>query len=85
MKIFTYTIKDTQGLHARPAGLLVKEAKVFSSKIIIAANGRNADLKRIFAVMSLGVKFATSVTITVDGEDETTAAITLENYIKANL
>ena len=32
MKEFTYTIKDEQGIHARPAGLLVKEAKKFESE-----------------------------------------------------
>jgi len=85
MKIFTYIIKDAKGLHARPAGLLAKEAKMFSSKTIITANGNTADLKHIFAVMSLGIKFATSVTVTIDGEDEDVAALALENYIKANL
>ena len=31
MKEFTYVIKEELGLHARPAGLLVKEAKKFQS------------------------------------------------------
>jgi Phosphotransferase System HPr (HPr) Family len=85
MKNFTYTIKDAKGLHARPAGLLAKEAKRFNSKIIITANGKTADLKHIFAVMSLGIKFATTLTITIDGEDEDVAELTLEKYIKTNL
>lgn len=29
MKTFEYTIKDELGIHARPAGMLVKEAKNF--------------------------------------------------------
>lgn len=29
MKTFEYTIKDELGIHARPAGMLVKEAKKF--------------------------------------------------------
>lgn len=85
MKNFTYTIKDANGLHARPAGLLAKEAKKFNSKIIVAANGKTADLKHIFALMSLGIKCATTVTITIDGEDEDVAELTLENHIKTNL
>lgn len=85
MKKFTYTIKDDKGLHARPAGLLAKEAKKFNSKIIVTANGKTADLKHIFAVMSLGIKCATTVTITIDGEDESAAELTLENHIKTNL
>jgi phosphocarrier protein HPr len=85
MKIFTYTIKDDKGLHARPAGLLVKEAKMFKSKTTIEANDKIADLKRIFAIMSLGVKFGTPITITIDGEDEEAAAIALECHIRTNL
>ena len=56
MKEFTFTITDPQGIHARPAGLLVKEAKKYESKITIAKGARNGDVKKIFAVMALGVK-----------------------------
>ena len=35
MKTFEYTIKDELGIHARPAGLLVKEAKKFESECTI--------------------------------------------------
>jgi phosphocarrier protein HPr len=31
MKEFTYTITDPVGIHARPAGLLVKEVKKYGS------------------------------------------------------
>ena len=33
MKTFDYTIKDALGIHARPAGLLVKEVGKYQSKI----------------------------------------------------
>ena len=33
MKEFTYTITDPEGIHARPAGELVKAAKAFESAI----------------------------------------------------
>ena len=32
MKQFTYVITDEAGIHARPAGLLVKEAAKFASR-----------------------------------------------------
>ena len=35
MRDFTYVIKDPVGLHARPAGLLVKKAGGFASRITI--------------------------------------------------
>lgn len=40
MKRFDYVIKDEVGIHARPAGLLVKEAKKFESKIVLAKVGK---------------------------------------------
>ena len=39
MKTFEYTIKDELGIHARPAGLLVKEAKKFESECTITKDG----------------------------------------------
>ena len=38
MQTFTYVIKDELGIHARPAGLLVKEAKNFNSTITLECN-----------------------------------------------
>ena len=35
MKTFEYTIKDELGIHARPAGMLVKEVKNYDSKVTI--------------------------------------------------
>ena len=48
MKEFKYVIKDEQGIHARPAGLFVKEAAAFPCKVIIEKDGKEADAKRIF-------------------------------------
>ena len=53
---FQYTITDPNGLHARPAGLLVKEAQKFSSAVKLTRGEKSADLKRLFAVMGMGVK-----------------------------
>ena len=35
MKEFTYTITDPNGIHARPAGLLVKQLKAYKSTVTI--------------------------------------------------
>ena len=40
MKQFEYTINDPLGIHARPAGMLVKEAKAFADTVVtITKNG----------------------------------------------
>ena len=56
MKSFEYVIKDEIGIHARPAGLLVKEAKKYESKIILKKDGKTAEATKLMAVMGLGVK-----------------------------
>jgi phosphocarrier protein HPr len=85
MKEFTYTISDPLGMHARPAGLLVKEAGQFSSSVKISKDGKPVDAKRIFAVMGLAAKQGQTITVTVDGPDEEIAAVKLEEFVKTNL
>lgn len=85
MKNFNYVITDEVGIHARPASLLVKEVKKYASKVTIEANGKSADASKLMAVMSLGVKNGTEITVSVDGEDEDTACAGMEGFFKANL
>lgn len=85
MKEFTYVITDEIGIHARPAGMLVKEAKAFTSKITLEANGKSADVTKLMAVMSLGVKNGAEVVIRAEGEDEDAAIAKMEEFMKENL
>lgn len=82
---FEYVIQDELGLHARPAGLLVKEAKNYKSKVIVKAGGKEADATRLIAVMGLGVKSGATLEVEVEGEDEAEAAKGIEDFLKANL
>ena len=85
MKKFNYTITDPVGIHARPAGLLVKEAAKFKSAVSVEKNGKTADAKKIFGLMGLGVKANDIVTVSADGADEDAAIEALENFFKSNL
>ena len=85
MKEFHYVIKDQLGIHARPAGLLVKEAMKFQAAIVIKKDEKEADAKRIFSVMGLGVKCADRVTVSADGSDEAEAIAALGAFFDANL
>ena len=85
MKEFKYVVTDAEGIHARPAGLLVKEAAKFQSDIKLKKGEKEADAKRIFGVMGLGVKTGEEVTITADGADEDAAIAELEAFFKENL
>lgn len=85
MKTFTYTITDPQGIHARPAGELVKEAKQFNSTITLEKDGKKADAKKIFAIMSLAVKSGQEVAFTVEGDDEEMAAQAVQAFLKEKM
>ena len=85
IKEFSYEIKDPVGIHARPAGLLVREAGKYSSEITIIKDGKEADAKKLFGVMGLAVKQDDKVTVRISGDDEETAAENLEKFFKENL
>lgn len=85
MKKITYKIKDALGIHARPAGLMVKVAAGFKSKVEIECNGKSVDGKRLLALMGLAAKTGQTVTISADGEDEAAAIAALEKFCKENL
>lgn len=85
MKEFTYVITDPEGIHARPAGLLVKEAKKFTSDCTITKDGKTKKLTQLMMLMSLGVKNGDTVTISAEGEDEDAAIEALKDFFEKNL
>ena len=85
MKTFEYPIKDALGIHARPAGLLVKEAKKYESECTITKDGKTKKLTQLMMLMSLGVKQGETVTVTAEGADEDTAIEGLKAFFEANL
>lgn len=87
MKQFQYIIQDAMGIHTRPAGLLVKLAASFASKVQISCDNtkKSADCKRLFAVMGLSVKTGQAVTVSVEGSDEEAAFAALEVFFAETL
>ncbi|MDR1432293.1 MAG: HPr family phosphocarrier protein [Propionibacteriaceae bacterium] len=85
MQELSYTIKDPDGIHARPAGLLVKAMQGFQSKITIKAGEKQADGKKLFALMALGIKQGAAITLTADGPDEVDALASAQAILSENL
>lgn len=85
MKEFTYIIEDPNGMHARPAGMLVTFAKRFGSDIRVKAGEKEADGKRLLSLMSLGAVHGTELTFRIFGEDEDSAATALEEFCRTQL
>lgn len=85
MRSFEYTIKDEQGIHARPAGLLAKTAKALEGEVTIGKNDRSVSASKLMAVMGLGIKCGDTVTVSINGGDEAAAEKKLREFFEANL
>lgn len=85
MKEFSYVITDEVGIHARPAGLLVKEAKKYESKVVLSKDGKKAEATKLMAVMGLGVKCGQTVNVEITGADEEAAYDGMVAFFKENL
>ncbi|MDR2083052.1 MAG: HPr family phosphocarrier protein [Candidatus Ancillula trichonymphae] len=85
MKEFNYKITDPVGIHARPAGQLVKVANQFDSEIVISSGTKRVDAKKILAVMTLGVRFGQEIKVTISGADEAAALEKISAFLKENL
>lgn len=77
MKEASVRINNKIGIHARPAALLVSEAGKFKSSITIKKGQKEADLKSIMGVLSLGVFGGEEVVIRTNGTDEEKALSTI--------
>lgn len=86
MKQFQYMISDPVGIHARPAGLLAKQAKALDSTVAITKDyGKSAVATKLMAVMGLGIKSGATITVTVEGGDEEANATILKTFFAKNL
>ena len=85
MKQFEYTIQDPLGIHARPAGLLAKEAKQFTSTCTITKGDVTKKLTQLMMLMSMGVKLGDVVTVKAEGADEDAAIAALKAFFETHL
>ncbi|WP_291569427.1 HPr family phosphocarrier protein [Clostridium sp. UBA4548] len=66
-------IKNSQGLHARPATLLVQKATRFKCDIKIEHKGKSANAKSLIGILSLGISKGANITLSTKGSDENAA------------
>ncbi len=63
-------VKNESGLHARPAGVLVQEAKKCSSEVRIVVGDKTITVKNILKLMAAGIKCGTEIEVQCEGENE---------------
>ncbi len=67
------TIKNSVGLHARPATFFIQKANSFKSSIWVEKDDRRVNAKSLLGVLSLGIIKGMSITLIADGDDESEA------------
>lgn len=83
---FTYTIRETIGIHARPAGLLAKEVRKLDSYVTVTnPAGVTKDGSDLMRLLSLGIEYGDTITVTVLGENEKEDAAVLKKYFQEHL
>lgn len=86
MRRFEYVITDALGIHARPAGLLAKEARAFGDTVVtISKGGEAVRVTQLMKLLALGVKQGDTVTVTAQGPQEEAAIAAMEAFFRANL
>jgi phosphocarrier protein HPr len=75
-----YVIIDPHGMHARPATVLLKLARQYKSDFSLKKDGKQIQMKSMLNILSLAAKYGDTVSVIVEGEDETEAAAALDHF-----
>lgn len=67
------TIKNTVGLHARPATFFIQRANTYKSSVWIEKEDCRVNAKSLLGVLSLGIVKGMEITLIADGNDENEA------------
>ena len=84
MRIQEITLKNEEGLHARPATEIVKNASKYNCDIKLEVNGKQYNAKSVLNIMSAGIKNNTQIKIICDGVDEEKALAEVLETFKNN-
>jgi phosphocarrier protein len=85
MVTFDYVITDELGIHARPAGILIREVKKHKSSVVFSHGEKKAAGTRLFEIMKLAVKQGNTLGVTVEGADEQEASASIKQVLETNL
>ena len=77
----TITIKNKQGLHARPAALFVQVANKFNAEIAVTKGRNKVNGKSIMGIMMLEAGCGAKITLVATGSDAEQAVKELENLL----
>lgn len=81
MIVFQHTIQDPNGIHARTAAGILKEAAKYESKIMMTRGGMTVEASDVIGLMGLRANCGQMVEVRVEGPDEKEAEAGLKAYM----
>ena len=75
-------IKNTLGLHARPAAMFVRFCMEFNEKIVIVSNGRKFSSKSIMSILAAGITYGSEIEVEVEGDNEKIVCDKVVDYLE---
>jgi len=75
------TIKNSIGLHARPATFFIQKANGYKSSVWVEKDDRKVNAKSLLGVLSLGIAQGMTIKLIADGADEIDALDGLQELI----
>jgi phosphocarrier protein HPr len=78
-------VQNETGIHARPAGIIVKTAAGFKSNIFLVKDGKEYNAKSIMSLMTMAAAKGEEITVRANGEDEEAAVEAIVNLILTGL
>ena len=79
------TIRNSVGLHARPATFFVQKANCYKCSIWVEKEDCRVNAKSLLGVLSLGISKDTEITLIADGTDEAVAVEGLASLVEGEL
>lgn len=77
-------VLNPQGLHARPAALLVQIACKYDSAVTITKDKETVNGKSIMGILMLGAQQHSRVRVVADGDDAETMMTEIEEFLTRN-
>ena len=74
----TVNIKEAE---SRPVAMLVQIASQYESKIYVESGSKKFNAKSIMGMMALGLVEGEELVLTIEGDDESDAADTIEKFL----
>ena len=78
------TVKNKQGLHARPAALFVQIANKFDSVIKVLKDDQVVNGKSIMGILMLAAEKDSEIILVVEGTDSEEAIVELERLLNSD-